>query len=85
VVAQSQQDPSLMLDEDGICFVPFEKTKFSVENKKALGLLLLLLERKSLLVRELKKMNDFIEKQQQYNDEFKQKYAWIAIMLQATN
>ena len=66
-------------------FVPFELTNFSLENKKALALLILLMERKSVLVRELRQMNDSIEKSTVYNDEFKQKYAWVAILLQATN
>lgn len=41
--------------------------------------------RKNKLIREIKTLNDQFAKSQLYTDDFRQKYAWTVIQLQATN
>ena len=41
--------------------------------------------RKNKLVQEMKAMNDQFQRNPQYTEDFRQKYAWTAIQLQATN
>lgn len=46
-----------------------------------MALLIMLLERKNALIREIRLMNDQNAKSQIYTDDFRQKYSWIAILL----
>ena len=48
-------------------------------------MLILLFERKNALIEDLKSLNDTFEKNPVYTESFRQKYAWSAIQLQATN
>ena len=66
-------------------FVPFDQTMFTEENRRALAMLILLFERKNALVEDLRSLNDSYEENQIFTDNFRQKYAWSAIQLQATN
>ena len=73
----------LLFSEDR--YIPFGQTYLSDANKLAMAILIVLFERKQRLISELKALNDAFEKTQSYNEDYKQKYAWIGIQLQATN
>ena len=73
----------LLFSEDR--YIPFGQTYLSDANKLAMSILIVLFERKQRLISELKALNDAFEKTQSYNEDYKQKYAWIGIQLQATN
>ena len=44
-----------------------------------MALLIVLFERKHVLINELKQYNDQFEKNQSYTNEFREKYAWTGI------
>ncbi|CDW86505.1 protein always early 2-like [Stylonychia lemnae] len=90
IVSQSSlsnpfQPPNIQMDDEDGNFIPFEHTQFSKDNIKAMALLIILFERKNRLINEIRALNDQYLRLPSYTEDFRQKYAWTAIQLQATN
>lgn len=62
-------------------FIPFHETCFNEDSILAMSVLTVLLERRNILIKELKRYNEiFLENRSKYNEEFRQKYAWTVLI-----
>mmetsp|Transcript_32335 Transcript_32335/g.23876 ORF Transcript_32335/g.23876 Transcript_32335/m.23876 type:complete len:166 (+) Transcript_32335:1672-2169(+) len=74
----------MMFEDDEVNYIPFEHTEFSDDNLKSMAMLIILFERKNELISLIKELNDQYQRNCPYTEEFRQKYIWAQILLQAT-